>query len=162
MTAFIEESSSLKTVLDFLQPLLMAVVAIVTAWGISLAKTRGDKVEAAAEDAKKAAAIVAQKVEESTKQQTQVLSVVHDVHTLVNSQYGIALALINTQARAKLADAKLIAALNSDQAKKEQYEQDILLAKLNVEDSEKKLAEHEAKQHVVDIRDAKDAKDAKE
>jgi hypothetical protein len=139
MTYQTAANPNLQVVLAWLQPALLAVVGIITAWGIGLAKSRGERVEKA--------------TKENAAKQIEILSVTHDVHTLVNSQYGIALALINTQARARLADAKLIAALNSDQAKKEQYEQDILLAKLNVEDSEKKLADHEAKQHVVDKRE---------
>ena len=96
------------------------------------------------------AAIVAQKVEEASKQQTEAAVVIHDIHTLVNSQYGIALALILEKARTKLTDSKLIAALNSDLAKRAQYDADIVEAQVMVEDALQKLADHEAKQKVVD------------
>jgi hypothetical protein len=137
MVAFIEESSSLKTVLDFLQPLLMAVVAIVTAWGISLAKARGDRAEQKAEHVAEVAAVSQAAVE---KQSATILNVAVATHTLVNSQHGLALATVYEQ-------ALRIAQLTNDPA-------DFAKA----DEAKKNLADHEAKQHAVDIRDAKDAK----
>jgi len=80
----------------------------------------------------KKADVVAQRVAEATVQQGQILVLAEKTHTLVNSQYGIALALI-------VAKSALI------------YEKDRTpenLAELNK--AKEKLAEHEAKQHVVD------------
>src|SRR6185295_12430526 len=77
-------------------------------------------------------AVVADKAAEATEQQGKILVLAEKTHTLVNSQYGIALALI-------VAKSALI------------YERDRTpenLAELNR--AKEKLAEHEAKQHVVD------------
>ncbi len=78
------------------------------------------------------AAIVAEKVEASTKQSTENLNITKDIHTLVNSQYGIALALIVEKASRIYEISKLEA------------------DRLELERAKEKLAEHEAKQHVVD------------
>jgi hypothetical protein len=81
------------------------------------------------------AAIVAVKVAEATAQQGQILVLAEKTHTLVNSQYGIALALI-------VAKSALI------------YEKDRTPENLDeLNKAKEKLAEHEAKQHVVDSKE---------
>ena len=81
------------------------------------------------------AAIVAEKVEEASLQQGQILSLAEKTHTLVNSQYGIALALIVEKASRIYEISKLEA------------------DRLELEKAKEKLAEHEAKQHVVDLKE---------
>jgi hypothetical protein len=78
------------------------------------------------------AKVAAEAVAHADSQTGKILVLAEKTHTLVNSQYGIALALI-------LAKAQRIAALSGDPADIEE-----------VEKAKKKLAEHEAKQHVVD------------
>jgi len=78
------------------------------------------------------AAKVAVKVAEATVQQGQILILAEKTHTLVNSQYGIALALIV---------AKSAHIYEKDPSQEN-------LEELNR--AKDKLAEHEAKQRVVD------------
>jgi len=81
------------------------------------------------------AAVVAEKVAEATVQQGQILVLAEKTHTLVNSQYGIALALIVEKASRIYEISKLEA------------------DRLDLEKAKEKLAEHEAKQHVVDAKE---------
>jgi|HubBroStandDraft_4_1064222.scaffolds.fasta_scaffold00050_55 hypothetical protein len=131
---------NLQVVLAWLQPALLAIVGIITAWGIGLAKSRGERAEQKAEHVAEVAAISQAAAE---KQSATILNVAVATHTLVNSQHGLALATVYEQ-------ALRIAQLTNDPA-------DFAKA----DEAKKNLADHEAKQHAVDIRDAKDAKDAK-
>jgi hypothetical protein len=135
MVAFIEESSSLKTVLDFLQPLMLAVVAIVSAWGISLAKTRGERAEQRADQVAK---VTAQSQATVVRQNAVILDVASKTHVLVNSQFGQQLMLYAITART-------LANLTHDPGH-------IKAA----DEAEKKLAEHQLKQAVVDDKQARE------
>ncbi len=83
----------------------------------------------------KKADVVAERVAEATVQQGQILILAEKTHTLVNSQYGIALALIVEKA-SRIYE---ISRLESD--------------RVEMERAKEKLAEHEAKQHVVDTKE---------
>jgi type II secretory pathway pseudopilin PulG len=134
MVAFIEESSSLKTVLDFLQPLLLSVVAIITAWGISLAKARGDRAEQKAEHVAEVAAETAQTTQE---QNAQILKTTDKVHVLVNSQMGQQLMMYAITART-------LANLTKDP-------EHIKAA----DEADKKLAQHQLRQSLVDDKEVR-------
>jgi hypothetical protein len=98
---------------------------------LSLAKRAEVKLDTVASKA----AVVAEKVAEATAQQGQILVLAEKTHTLVNSQYGIALALI-------VAKSALI------------YQNDRTQGNLDeLNKAKEKLAEHEAKQHIVDTQD---------
>jgi hypothetical protein len=79
---------------------------------------------------------VAAKVAEATVQQSKILVLAEKTHTLVNSQYGIALALIVEKA-ARIYEISKNAADKAD-----------------LENARLKLAEHEAKQKVVDDKES--------
>jgi hypothetical protein len=79
---------------------------------------------------------VATKAAEATAQQGKILVLAEKTHTLVNSQYGIALALIVEKA-SRIYE---ISRLETD--------------KMELERAKEKLAEHEAKQHVVDSKES--------
>ena len=85
----------------------------------------------------KKADVVAERVAEATVQQSQILVLAEKTHTLVNSQYGIALALI-------VEKASRIYEISRSEADR-----------VDLEKAKEKLAEHEAKQHVVDTKEAK-------
>jgi hypothetical protein len=80
----------------------------------------------------KKADVVAEKVAIATVQQGQILVLAEKTHTLVNSQYGIALALI-------VEKASRIYEISKSESDR-----------IELEKAKEKLAEHEAKQHVVD------------
>ena len=114
---------------------VLATTAIVTVpptlnalVNLKLAKRAEAKLDTVAEKA----AVVAEKVESATAQQGKILVLAEKTHTLVNSQYGIALALIVEKA-ARIYEISRSAADKAD-----------------LENAKLKLAEHEAKQKVVD------------
>jgi hypothetical protein len=80
------------------------------------------------------AEVVAEKVAEATVDQKQILVLAEKTHTLVNSQYGIALALIVEKAARIYEISKSAADLTE------------------LEKAKQKLAEHEAKQSIVDAK----------
>jgi hypothetical protein len=97
---------------------------------LKLARRAEAKLDTVAEKA----AVVAEKVEAATEDQKQILVLAEKTHTLVNSQYGIALALIVEKASRIYEISKSAADL------------------AELEKARTKLAEHEAKQFVVDTR----------
>ena len=90
-------------------------------------------------EADKVAQVAVQTATQAAKQQNEILVLADKTHTLVNSQYGIALSLI-------LEKAKRIAALSKDP-----------VDQAEVDKAQQKLDEHEAKQHAVDHKESKDA-----
>jgi len=115
--------------LAFLTPLMLAVLTMVNLLSTRMTAQRAKLI---AEKVTTVAKVAAEAVAHADVQTGKILVLAEKTHTLVNSQYGIALALI-------LAKAQRIAALSNDPADIEE-----------VEKAKKKLAEHEAKQHVVD------------
>jgi len=111
--------------LAFLTPLMVALLTITQ---LVIAKLAAQKVQKVAD----VAVDVANRADHKSE---TILVLAEKTHTLVNSQYGIALALI-------LEKAQRIAALSQDPSDIEE-----------VQKAKAKLAEHEAKQHVVDSRE---------
>jgi hypothetical protein len=101
-----------------------------------LAATRAEaarvEVSNAADAAREVARVAAEVAKQAEDQSAKILVLADKTHTLVNSQYGIALALI-------LEKAMRIAELSNTQENRD----DVVKAR-------QKLADHEAKQHVVD------------
>jgi hypothetical protein len=140
-----------QTWLAFLTPLMIAISGVVTIYfqnfftkqSEAKAAVQATKVATAVAEVKTATEVAAKKVEQvaqtravdvaEAKEQTNKILVLSDkTHTLVNSQHGIALATVYEQ-------ALRIAALTNDPA-------DIQKA----DEAKKKLADHQAKQSVVD------------
>jgi hypothetical protein len=92
-----------------------------------------NKVQLAAQAAREVARVAAETAQQAKQQADTVLRVTTDVHTLVNNQYGIALALIYEKATRI---ANMPGATDEDRA-------EVLKAR-------QKLAEHDARQHIVD------------
>jgi hypothetical protein len=119
------DSSVTTAWLMFFTPLLTGGVL---AANILIAKRQERKAD-------EVATIAVKTSDASAKQQKEILLQTDKIHTLVNSQYGIALALIYEK-------AKRIAELSKDPADKAE-----------VDRAKQKLDEHEAKQHVVDMKE---------
>jgi hypothetical protein len=110
--------------LAFLTPISVAILTLVNLW---IAKHQAVKADRVATVAKQVAA-------QSQSQTEKILVLADKTHTLVNSQYGIALRLI-------LEKALRIAQLSKDP----EDEAEVVKAR-------QKLSEHEGKQSIVDAR----------
>ena|SRR5579859_1151752 len=105
-----------------LTPVMLAAFAILTI----VFKTRSDVKLA------EVARLAAQATAQNQKSTAKIMETTKDIHTLVNSQYGIALALI-------LERSLRVYELSLDPKDKEE-----------VDKARKNVVEHEARQHVVD------------
>jgi hypothetical protein len=95
-----------------------------------------EKVAEAAREVKTVATVAATTAQQAQEQSGKILELADKTHTLVNSQYGIALALIVEKAARIYEISKTAADL------------------AELEKAKLKLADHEAKQHVVDAKDS--------
>lgn len=121
-------------------PLMIFALGILQLWSTRRAEAARIEVAAKVDEAKSAAnevaRVAAAAVLQASEQSSKILVLADKTHTLVNSQYGIALALI-------LEKAIRIANMSK-------LPEDIA----DVDKARQKLAEHEAKQHVVDSRES--------
>lgn len=97
----------------------------------ALAKQTADQ---AAEKVREVANVAADSVRAAEQRSDRIMEKTNEIHTLVNSQYGLALALI-------LEKAIRLAEVTHDP-------EDIK----EVEKARMKVAEHESRQHVIDLR----------
>jgi signal transduction histidine kinase len=120
-------------------PIMIFALGVLQLWSTRRAEAARIEVAAKVEEAKSAAnevaKVAANAVAQAAEQSSKILVLADKTHTLVNSQYGIALALI-------LEKAIRIANMSN-------LPEDIR----DVEKARQKLAEHEAKQHVVDSKE---------
>jgi hypothetical protein len=116
----------------FATPLMVALLTIAN---LVIAKLASNKVDVVAAKAQTVANVAAQVASVAQQQSDKILVLADKTHTLVNSQYGIALALIVEKAQ-RIYE---ISRLETD--------------KIELERAKEKLAEHEAKQHAVDSKE---------
>lgn len=149
------DSVAVAAWLAFLTPVALAILAVTQVVAAKMSSDRGVKAAAKADEVAKIAAntakIVAEKVEVVAKvaaatasnaadQNKAILENTEKIHTLVNSQHGLALALV-------LEKAIKIASLTNDPNDAAEVKK----AKI-------KLDEHEARQQLVDRKEDKKAK----
>jgi hypothetical protein len=138
-------------------PIIVALGVGLQTWLVALiAKRQEKKTDIVAErvsEATHAAADHAAKAESSAAKAEEsagkTLVLIDKTHTLVNSQYGIALQLIVNKAKYILEQATLIAHIKGTAENRRK----LLAAQAELNDAEQKLAEHEAKQTVVDAKE---------
>jgi hypothetical protein len=139
MIATLIDPASMNSLIVWLTPLMLAVLTTIQLLNGWLARKQADAAKQAtvtvAEQVDKVARVAAAATKQSQEQSEKILILADKTHTLVNSQTGIMLSTI--------------------------YEQSLRLFKLTglpedqdkVDAAKKKLNEHEAKQHAVDMKE---------
>ena len=116
--------------LAFLTPIMTAGLIVVNLW---IGKRAASKAEIVAQKVDRVAEVTATTAHDAQLTAAKSLIITENTHTLVNSQYGLALALILEKA------TRVYELSHTDTDHAEMVR------------AREKLTEHEAKQHVVDI-----------